>query len=249
LGLEEGIIFNFQYLEGNLQDNTLFFFENIRFPVVFTFLSLIGLAYKKIWKTKVFLILWSLTFFSMYLFLCSGSFNFFSNVRYSLTLYIPLAILGGYGAVLISDILKKIFKKSAISTAIITLVICLSFIPFIGFVSSYDDVYNTEREIHNFLVNNLDKIEKESIVISFEPYIVLINNNHALSAEHSTDFELMNNIFKEYNHVYFFEHYYNSDSPQKDYYEFIHGNFKLVSYNSSFYGSTVFTFYKLEGWK
>jgi len=98
-----------EHIDENLEDNSMFFFENTRFPVAFTVFSLIGLALRKAWKEKIFLGLWFLSFFVLYLLFYAGGFNYGVDVRFSLSLYIPIAILGGCGAFLIADRIYKIF--------------------------------------------------------------------------------------------------------------------------------------------
>jgi len=98
-----------EHIDENLEVNSMFFFENTRFPVAFTVLSLIGLALRKAWREKIVLGLWFLSFFVLYLLFYAGSFNYGVDVRFSLTLYIPIAILAGCGAFLIADSMNKVF--------------------------------------------------------------------------------------------------------------------------------------------
>jgi hypothetical protein len=218
-----------EYFDQNLQDNTLFFFENTRFPVVFTLFSLVGLAFHKMWKKKIFLGIWFLSFFVLYLSFYAGSFNVGVDVRFSLALYVPIAILGGLGAVLVSDLIKKIIKKKYISIGIVALILIISFVPFYSFVGVIGEEAWSARMAHDFIIEEMQDLEDDSWIFTYVPSVVLINGKNAVYSSSAYNKEIVDKIFQETDNVYFFEEYWclSQISPYKDTCDYIHDNFRL----------------------
>jgi hypothetical protein len=261
-----------EHFKKNLDDNTMFFFENTRFPVVFTFLSLIGLALDKNWKKKTFLVAWFLVFFVMYLFFYAGSFNYGVDVRYSLTMYIPVAILGGCGAYLILIILTKIIEKTIelarmmyeekkgkflieknkikinwITTFIVIFLLIITFTPFISLVSSVGEQAWDARLAHDFLVDNIKKLDKDSWIFSYLPSIVLINGRNAADAYYAQNPDIIKDLFDKTDNIYFYEEYWCGCEPYKSTTcKYFHDKFNLIIYNSVSKEHRNFTLYKIE---
>ena len=247
----EGEKISLEYLDKNLEDNTMFFFENTRFPVVFTLLSLIGLAYHRLWKKKMFLGAWFLLFFVLYLSFYAGSFNAGVDVRFSLALYVPIAIFAGLGAVLISEILKKIVKQKFISIGVVAILITISFIPFYGFAGSVGQEAWSARLAHDFIIEEMQDLDDDSWIFTYVPSVVLINGKNAVYSDYVFNKEIVNKIFKETENVYFFEEYWCAAqiSPYKDTCDYFHENFDLkeiANVTGTGRGMTrTFTLYKM----
>jgi len=241
-----------EYVNKNLKDNVMLFFENTRFPVVFTILSLIGLALRKVWKEKIFLGLWFLSFFVLYLLFYAGSFNMGVDVRFSLQLYLPLAILGGCGAFLIVDNLNKIVKKKWISSGVVALIIIVSFFPFIGFVSSVGFEGADARLADDFIIEKMKNMDHDCWIFTLVPSVVLNNGKNAVEAYYAKNNpKIVNEIFNKTDCVFFYEEYWCSSEPWKSYVAaYYHINFDLIPYDSvniTVYGRTkTFTLYYME---
>ncbi len=253
-----------EHLEKNLDDNTMFFFENTRFPVAFTLLSLIGLALGKNWKKKIFLVTWFMIFFGLYLFFYAGSFNYGVDVRFSLPMYIPVAILGGCGAYLILKILNKLIEKTIelikrineeknkiksnwITTVVVTILLIITFIPFISLVSSVGEEAWDARLAHDFLVENIKELDKDSWIFSHSPYVALINGRNAADNYYAQNSDIMDDIFDKTDNVYFYEEYWCGCEPYtSSTCKYFHDNFKLKVYDSVSKKNRNFTLYKIE---
>ncbi len=225
----EGEKMSTEYFEKNFKDNALFFFENTRFPITFTFFAIIGLAFRNFWKKKIFLILWFLTFFGIYLLFYAGSFNFGVDVRYSLPIYVQISILGGCGVFLLYKLLKKIIKKEAIAIIISGLLIVLSFVPFIGFSGSVGIEAWHARLSHDFLVEKMEEMEDDSWIFTLVPSIVLINGKNGLQGYYAQDSEIIKEIFEKTDNVYLYSGYWcNSDPWKSSICKYFHENINLT---------------------
>ena len=240
-----------EYVNENLKDNGMLFFENTRFPVVFTILSLIGLALRKVWKEKIFLGVWFLLFFVLYLLFYAGGFNYGVDVRYSLNLYMPMAILGGCGAFLIGDNLNKIVKKKWISSGVVALIIIVSFFPFIGFVRSVGFEGADARLANDFIIEKMKNMDDDCWIFTMVPSVVLNNGKNAINARYAQNPKIVNEIFNKTDCVFFYEEYWCSSEPWKsNIAAYFHTNFDLIVYDSvsgTVYGLTkTFTLYYIE---
>ncbi len=243
-----------EYVSGNLYDNGMFFFENTRFPVVFSIFALIGLFLYRFWKESLFLVLWFVLFFGLYLLFYAGSFNYGVDVRYSLTMYPPVAILGGCGAFLIADTLNKFVAKlvdrkwsSMISIVVVILVISASFFPFISFVSSNGEKAWDARLHHDFLVEKMKELDDDSWIITLVPSIVLINGKNAIDPNFLRDQEKLNKLLTKNTSIYFYEGYWCQSEPFKsNICQYIHDNFHLIIYDKITEKYRTYTLYKVN---
>ena len=243
-----------EYVSGNLYDNGMFFFENTRFPVVFSIFALIGLFLYRFWKESLFLVLWFVLFFGLYLLFYAGSFNYGVDVRYSLTMYPPVAILGGCGAFLIADTLNKFVAElvdrkwsSMISIVVVILVISASFFPFISFVSSNGEKAWDARLHHDFLVEKMKELDDDSWIITLVPSIVLINGKNAIDPNFLRDQEKLNKLLTKNTSIYFYEGYWCQSEPFKsNICQYIHDNFHLIIYDKITEKYRTYTLYKVN---
>lgn len=234
-----------EYVDKNLEDNGMFFFENTRFPIVFTFLALLGLAFKKYWKKKIFLGTWFLLFFILYLLFYVGSFNIGVDVRFSLSLYLPISILGGCGAYLIAKTISRFTKKNWISLGIVTLLIIASFLPFIGFVSSVGQEGWSARMSHDFLVKEMEDLDDNCWIFTYVPSMVLANGKNALQPWYAQNQTVVNKIFEKTDCVFFYQGYWCQSDPYKSNIKYFHEKFNLTVYATKSKKNKVFTLYHM----
>ena len=85
------------YVAGNLRVNGWFYLADARFPATFTLLAIAGLSGRRAGRGRLAIALHFLLFFGIALLFYAGSYDYGADVRYSLSTYPPLVILGGLG--------------------------------------------------------------------------------------------------------------------------------------------------------
>ena len=112
-GAPNGKRLGLEYIPHNLSVNTMFWFTGDLHPVFFTILSLIGLFYLLPKGRKIFLfnLVWFLTFFTLFvLFYAGGVDNGGIGFRFINIYFMPVVIIGGYGAFVLGRLLTKFFN-------------------------------------------------------------------------------------------------------------------------------------------
>ncbi len=249
-----GSKFSKDIIKRNLADNSRFFVENTRFPLIFTIFSIIGLIFGlyKYPKKIIPFIIWFLLFFAIFIPFYAGSFNYGKDVRFSLNLYPSVAIFSGLGFYLLNLILLKRFKqkKELIKLSIHVLVILLiivSFIPFIGLVSNYGEKGWDAKAAHDFAVSEAQSI-KNCMVISKVPSMFLVEGVPAMQIFLVSDKEMMMKLHKEYDCVMFYEEYWciNSEVDREGICSNFKMDYKLKTYKSFEIKDKIYTFYTVE---
>lgn len=85
------------YLSANLSVNGWFYLWDERFPLIFSWLAVLGLCSRRLLAERLILALYFVLFFGTYLTFYAGSYNYGADVRYSLTTFPPIVVLGGLG--------------------------------------------------------------------------------------------------------------------------------------------------------
>jgi Dolichyl-phosphate-mannose-protein mannosyltransferase len=85
------------YVADNLRVNGWFFLADARFPVTYTLLAILGLSGRRAEAGRIAVALYFLLFFGIVLLFYAGSYDYGADIRYSLSTYPPLTILGGLG--------------------------------------------------------------------------------------------------------------------------------------------------------
>ncbi|MCK4634589.1 MAG: glycosyltransferase family 39 protein [Candidatus Aenigmarchaeota archaeon] len=233
-----------EYVEENLKVNGMFFFENTRFPVVFSILSILGLyPFIREWKKKTLLVIWFMAFFVLYLLFYAGSFNYGVDVRFSLNLYIPLAILGGCGTFLVSKNLDRIFRKKYMSVAIVSLIMIIAFMPFYSFVSEIGEKAWDARMGHDFVIEEMRELDDNCWIFTHVPSVVLINGKNSLQAWYAQNSKVRDGVMKN-DCVLFYEEYWCNAEPYKSgACKYLHDNFDLKLYTNTSERDKNFTLY------
>jgi len=246
--------FSKDVIKGNLVDNSKFFVENTRFPLIFTIFSIIGIIFGlyKYPKKIIPFIIWFLLFFAIFIPFYAGSFNYGKDVRFSLNLYPSVAIFCGLGFYLLNLILLKRFKqkKEPIKLSIhilIILLILVSFVPFVGLISNYGEKGWDAKAAHDFAVRESPNI-KNCIVISRVPSMFLVSGVPSIQLFLVFDKGMMRKLHEEYGCVMFYEEYWCINFPEDD--EGVCSDFKnnynLKIYKSSQTRDKTYTFYTVE---
>ncbi|MFH1421031.1 MAG: glycosyltransferase family 39 protein [Candidatus Aenigmatarchaeota archaeon] len=216
-----GKVFSGEYLEKNLSDNTMFLFENTRWPIVYTLFAILGAAALLFSKHKKLLLVlgaWFFAFFLIYGFFYAGSFNYGVDVRFSLTLYPALVIFAAYGFAALKDLLKKITNwRNDFFNVVIIAVIALLFLPFASYVSAIGNQAIIAREQHDFGFAELDKIiDDKCIVMNHVPSMWLVMGKTSMQTWFGQNQPIMDWAFNiTDNCVYFYEAYWCGTEPYK----------------------------------
>jgi len=251
--------FSKDIIKRNLADNSKFFIENTRFPLIFTIFSIIGIIFGlyKYPRKIIPFIIWFIIFFLVFIPFYAGSFNYGKDVRFSLNLYPSVAIFSGLGFYLLNLALLAVSKKSKLNQKkqiaklsihiLIMLLILLSFIPFIGFVSNYGEGGWDAKAAHDFAVSEVPNI-KNCIVISKVPSMFLVEGVPAIQIFLVSDKEMMMELHTEYDCVMFYEEYWciNSEIDREGICSDFKNDYNLKIYKSSETRDKTYTFYTVE---
>jgi hypothetical protein len=176
------------YLPYNSFANSLFYFNNKEFPLIFSIFALIGLFFynKGYIKDKIILLGWFLTFWGVFLFFYAGSYRFSDglSIRFSLLSYVPLAIFIGLG----SSSLNKFFenKIKPIKIILILLIILSStwFLPFIrSKTKGESELCRMDRK---YAMEFAELLPTNSIIYTHNPNMFLINKKSAIQTSSET---------------------------------------------------------------
>ena len=205
------------YLFNNFKVNSLFYLENMKFPLLYTLLLGIGIAFKRNLKEKLILITWFLLFWGIFLFFYAGSYTFGQDVRFSLVSYMPLSLLAGLGIVRLEEYFKAkglihIFRVAAVA------VILVSFTGFMPHVRTVGEEACQARADHRYAQEMAKHLPENSIVLTHNPNMFLLWGKNAAQAAIATNNEqAMNHFFQRYTGgVYFHYNYWcNTDDPRE----------------------------------
>ncbi len=104
-----GARLSLDYVVANFRTNGPFFVADERFPAAYTLLALIGLGVRGRRGERAAMLLYFLAFFGIGLVFYAGSYDYGADVRYSLMTYPPIAVLGGAGALRVSQWVARRF--------------------------------------------------------------------------------------------------------------------------------------------
>lgn len=229
------------YFSKNASDNSKFFFENTRFPALFTILSIVGIAaalFSKNKKELLLILAWFFLFFGIYAVFYAGSFNYGTDVRFSLSLYPPVAMLAAMGLGLLEQLLAKIKisppiikyhflklitkkeyfdaekpEKKHLSvwpiTIILLLLAVLSALPFFKHISIYGEEAWDAKAVHDFAAREAEKIRgRGCYVFSHTPSLFMVNGANSLQTYLHEDKRIADEVFKKTDCVFFYEGYW-----------------------------------------
>jgi hypothetical protein len=88
---------SWNYLASNFPTNFWFYIVDERFPALFTFMALAACFARGAVRERLLLVVYFLVFWGVFLFFYAGSYDWGTDVRYSLLSYVPIAVLAGAG--------------------------------------------------------------------------------------------------------------------------------------------------------
>jgi len=188
--------FSLDYFKGNFKANGLFYIKNIRFPVLFAILFILGIVLKQgkeereagtfVWKEKSLVLLWFLLFWGIFIFFYAGSYNYGADVRFSLLSSIPIALLAGNGAASLGRMLSHGLKFKHMNY-ILSVIIILSFLPFLPFVRAITQEAWGARADHKFAKEMAKVLPDDSVVLTHNPNMFLLWGKSAAQASLVTE--------------------------------------------------------------
>jgi len=217
-----GPTFSIDYFLNNFTVNSLFYLENLKFPIFFTLLFLISFFSKSFFREKILLAIWFLFFWGIFLFFYAGSYSYGADVRYSLVSYIPLAILAGLGVYQLQSFIKDFPTLKFYISSIIAIVIVLSFLKFLPQVRAETQEAWGARADHYYAQQFAALLPENSVVLTHNPNMFhLWGKNAAQISLASTNISYVNQVlFYQYKGgVYFHWNYWCNadDSLQNSY--------------------------------
>ena len=111
------------YFVNNFKVNTLFYIQNSKFPILFTFLVAVGGLLKGNSRERIALATWLVLFWGIFLFFYAGSYNYGADVRFSLLSAMPVALLAGNGAAALASTVRGKEMRNYVSYSIACLII------------------------------------------------------------------------------------------------------------------------------
>jgi 4-amino-4-deoxy-L-arabinose transferase-like glycosyltransferase len=183
----QGAKISLDYLRrGNLFTNTVFYFNNMHFPLLFSLLGLIGLFSYEVrekFKDKLILLVWFLIFWGIFLVFYAGSYRFGQDVRFSILSYVPISIFVGIGISSVSNLLENKIKPIK---GILTFLIIFNFTWFLPFIKAEGEEAWAARNDHKYAVEFAELLPLNSIVYTHTPNIFLLNKKSALQSSSAT---------------------------------------------------------------
>ena len=223
-----------RFIGENVSVNSLFYFRNIRFPLLTSLLCLIGLglprtvysmngnkkqlthvSFISLWREKMALIGWFLAFWGVYLSFYAGSYNYGTDVRFSLMTYIPVAVLSGYGAAIVCGWVEDRFSVDSAKHGLLLLII-FSLIPFLPYVRTIGQEAWAARADHRYADIMANQLPPNSIVLTHNPNMFLLWGKNAAQASIAVNEPItMEHLFDRYEGgIYFHYNFWcNVDDP------------------------------------
>jgi hypothetical protein len=161
--------FSLQYFSHNFAVNSLFYIDNIKFPILFTLFFLSSFFTKSFLKEKLLLVIWFLCFWGVFLFFYAGSYSYGADVRYSLVSYVPLVILAGLGVYQLQEFLKNNLSLKSYLNPIFAIIIIVSFFKFLPQVRAETQEAWGARADHLFAKEFATLLPEKSIVLTHNP--------------------------------------------------------------------------------
>ncbi|RLB69834.1 MAG: hypothetical protein DRH04_04525 [Deltaproteobacteria bacterium] len=180
-GAPEGKKLSLDYMEGNIKANVGYFFDNTRFPIIFSVLALIGilLGLFRYTKATLSLLFWFFSFFLLYAVFYAGSFSYGMDVRFVLSMLPVVFILSGIGCFGLWDWFwnkaKPVFKdklyaykllKNSLLVVIFMGLTLATIIPFHQAVSTFGEQASDAKLMHELATKFVPSTDKNCLFLS-----------------------------------------------------------------------------------
>jgi len=176
---------------GNFRINSLFYFMNMRFPLIFTVLFFLGLAMKSPtagtlqWREKSGILVWFLLFWGIFCFFYAGSYNYGADVRFSLLSAAPIALLAGNGAACLTAWLGRRFGK--VFSCVTIVLIIINFLSFMPYIRAITQEAWAARADHHYAEKMAKLLPPDSIVLTHNPNMFLVWGHNSAQGSLATE--------------------------------------------------------------
>src|SRR3989344_5703177 len=251
-----GPAFAFSYLDKNIHENSQFWFAggypNIEHPLLYTILGATGILLAFVLKDNkkkfaYFLVLWFFILFMLYAFFYAGSVKFGTDVRYTLSGYVPLAVLAAIGIYELSMIRKKYEKYiSLLIVAIILISFYILYLPTVATPADKIEEAKQARLYHKFVVEEVRKLPQNCYILAHTPSIYLTEGRNSLQTWYGQNSAVMDELFKKTDCIIFDQNVWCNYVPEDALCHYVLNNYNLREINSiSQYGHTYTMHYVL----
>jgi len=268
-GSNEGPKVGVEYAKNNFKDNTNFFVENKRFPMLFTLLGILGFFYSLVnhRKNTLFLFIWLAVFFVIFVSFYAGSFNYGQDDRFSLMVIGPVLIFGGVGLSLISDIVlvvayyarnlvsRRVWKldlsgnaktlswQSFVVVCIVGVLTVYSSAGFYDYITTFGEKSWDSRVVHHFAFNTT--VPEDCYVLTHIPTMFLFQGYNSIIIHAIKNKNRYDELLNKTDCLIFYEEYWcvNSETYREGICKHVHENFNLTVYRSVKARDKEFSFY------
>jgi len=223
----EGPKFSFDFLPNNLDCNGMYYLNNKEFPLILTVLATLGLVRTRfLLKWRLMILCWFILFWGIFLFFYAGSYRYGADVRFALLSFMPLAVLAGFGAGFMRDLITAInpatqkpdSHQPQTAVTLIILTVLFSFAGFLPMVRQVSQEAWGARYDHKFAREFIEKIPRRSIVLTHTPTMFLLWGQNAIQTYAGlNDPDLIENLIQKFQgHVYFHYNYWCNTQSLKN---------------------------------
>ncbi|MEO0294166.1 MAG: hypothetical protein ABIN61_08125, partial [candidate division WOR-3 bacterium] len=245
----EGAKISLSYFPYNFKTNSLFYFINREFPLLFSLFGFLGLFFwRGYFKEKGILLSWFLVFWGVFLFFYAGSYRFGQDVRFSLLSYPPLAIFGACG---FSFLVRVFERRIKFIKQILIFFVLFNFTSFLPFAAAEGEEAWAARKDHEYAIEFTKLLPPNSIVYTHNPNIFLLNKKSAIqSAMETYNPGIIQYHLEQFKGgVYLHYNYWsNTDDPiQRSFTENILNNYNYITVREYYYRNYKYGLYKITG--
>jgi hypothetical protein len=160
------------YLASNVPTNFWFYIVDERFPALFTFMALGACFTRGAGRERVLLVVYFLVFWGVFLFFYAGSYDYGTDVRYSLLSYVPVAVLAGAGFARVVALVQSrwLFHRSrAFVAAAGFAAVAFYFLSFTALIRSTGEEAWAARADVRYAKEFSARLQPNSIVLTHNP--------------------------------------------------------------------------------
>ena len=173
-GAAGGVRFSLAHVAHNLRTNGLFYFDNARFPLLYTLLALNGLALRR-GRAASCAALYFLVFWGVFLSFYAGSYDYGADVRFSLVSAPALLVLAGAGLAALVERGARRWPAAARRLAAGALaVLAANIATFLPLVRAVGEEAWAARADVRFARQFAARLPADAIVFSHDPTMFLV---------------------------------------------------------------------------
>jgi 4-amino-4-deoxy-L-arabinose transferase-like glycosyltransferase len=252
-GATTGPKLSLDYFPHNFSTNSIYYFSNKEFPLIFSILAIIGILFyknKSYIKEKLIVFVWFSLFFGVFLFFYAGSYRNGQQIRFSVLSYVPISIFVGLGVSFIRNLLENKIKSIKL---ILILLMIFNFTWFLPFIRAEGEEAWAARAAHKYETEFAKLLPENSIVYTHNPNILLLNKQSAIQSASGTYKPgiIEQHLERFKGGVYILRNYWsNVDDPvQRGFTENLLNKYEYNTIKEYDYRSYKFGLYKIIGEK